>query len=175
MSSGIRMFATNFGPNVLPTHMISNTLASSTILEGANALTNVSTLQFGNTPATSDKCKPKHSFLHANMYLIGDKYCIDHLKRLAAHNFGLVANRFWNYEYLLGVAKFILANVSRQDKIVRPILVETIGKHIELTENLEMRALMKGHGIAVDVFSFQIAQKREEPMRKRKRELGGNV
>ncbi|PVI05397.1 hypothetical protein DM02DRAFT_650738 [Periconia macrospinosa] len=99
---------------------------------------------------TTLQAVPEDLLIHAKMYVLGDKYGIQHLEALAVRKFSVACLRFWNEDIFAPTASYVFSN-TLGGNILREFVVRTICEHMELIKKPALAEIMGEQSLAMSV------------------------
>ena len=87
--------------------------------------------------------------IHAQIYALADKYGIHDLKDLAREKFADAASNAWDDSGFPLAVQTVYSSTPEGDDGLRDVVVDTLSRHRELLEKVEVETLVKGvNGLA---------------------------
>jgi hypothetical protein len=89
--------------------------------------------------------------LHAKLYALAEKYCIEGLKHTALEKFKVDATVCWKSTDFLLAARVVYTSTPDQDRPMRDLVVETFGKHPSLLDDEVAQNVVRNLDLCYDL------------------------
>ena len=86
---------------------------------------------------------PPNLVLHANLYVLADKYGIHGLMDIALKNFRHEAEKYWEHDDFPQAMRVVYTSTLDHDQGIRSVIVSTLRQHENLLDKAEVRDLVE--------------------------------